>query len=300
MAFDDLPLNRPSSSPLNRRGETQASPTRWIVVAASAIALTALLALWWMSRARPGTVTPSPTTATEVAVGTNRPKRQLLDLPALDTSDAFLREMVATLSRHPLIARLLATDSIVRNSALAVEQIGNGRTPALPLKVLRPSSRLATVGGDTGGRVDARSYARWDAATASLVSIRPGDAAQLYVNVKPLFDEAYRELGHPNGDFDASIVRAIEMLNDTPPLTTEPDLLRRPGYYEHTDATLRSLPPVQKQFLLIGSENRQKILTWLKRFATALDLKTAPGTSGTPGTPGTSGTSGTSVAAQRD
>ena len=241
-------------------------------MAAAAIALAALLALWWMSRARPGTATPTPTAATDVAVGTNRPKRQPLDLPALDTSDGFLRDMVATLSQHPLITHLLATDSIVRNTALAVEQIGNGRTPAIPLKMLRPSSRLAVVGGETG-RVDPRTYARWDGATTSLVSINPGDAAQLYVNVKPLFDEAYRELGHPNGDFDASIVRAIEMLNDTPTSTADPELLRRPGYYEHADATLRSLPPVQKQFLLVGPDNRQKILAWLKRFASALDLK---------------------------
>jgi hypothetical protein len=272
-AFDDLPLNRPAPAPPERRGaSSQASPTRWVVLAAVAIALAALLALWWMSRERLGTVTPMPTTATEVAVGTNRPKRQPLDLPSLDTSDAFLREMVATLSRHPLIARLLATDGIVRSTALAVEQIGNGRTPAVPLKVLRPSTRLAIVGSDSG-RIDPHTYARWDAATASLVSISPTDAAQLYVNVKPLLDEAYRELGHPNGDFDASIVRAIEMLVDTPQVTVEPELLRRPGYFEHSDATLRSLPPVQKQFLLIGPDNRQKILAWLKRLATALDLK---------------------------
>jgi len=270
--FDDLPLNRPVAAPPERRGPAQASPTRWVVLAAIAIVLAAGLALWWMSRERLGTVTPTPTTATEVAVGTNRPKRQPLDLPSLDTSDAFLREMVGTLSKHPLIARLLATDGIVRNTALAVEQIGNGRTPATALKVLRPSNRLAIVGTETG-KIDPRTFARWDAATTSLVSISPTDAAQLYVNVKDLFDEAYRELGHPNGDFDASIVRAIEMLNDTPAVSGEPELLRRPGYYEHTDATLRSLPPIQKQFLLIGPENRQKILSWLKRFATTLDLK---------------------------
>jgi DUF3014 family protein len=270
--FEDLPLNRPAALPPERGAAPQASPTRWVVLAAIAIVLAALLALWWMSRERLGTVTPTPTNATEVAVGTNRPKRQPLDLPSIETSDAFLRELVSTLSKHPMIARLLATDGIVRNTALAVEQIGNGRTPAAPLKVLRPSSRLAIVGTDSG-KIDPRTFERWDAATASLVTISPTDAAQLYVNVKPLFDEAYRELGHPNGDFDASIVRAIEMLNDTPTVSGDPELLRRPGYYEHTDATLRSLPPVQKQFLLVGTENRQKILAWLKRFANALDLK---------------------------
>ena len=76
-----------------------------------------------------------------------------------------------------------------------------------------------------------------------------------------------------SGDFDASIIRAIQVLQDTPNVTTDSDLIRRPGYYEHTDAALRGLPPVQKQFLLIGPDNRQRILAWLKRLASALDLK---------------------------
>ena len=170
------------------------------------------------------------------------------------------------------LAAARAVGGLARATTLAVEQIGDGRTPAVPLKVLRPTSRLAIV-GEAAGRIDPRTYARWNDATASLTSINPADAAQLYVNVKPLFDDAYRELGHPGGDFDDSIVRAIQMLQDTPTVPTDPELFRRPGYFEHADATLRGLPPVQKQFLLIGPDNRQKILGWLKRLATVLDLK---------------------------
>jgi hypothetical protein len=274
MAFDDLPLNRPDAPLHDRPASSGSSATRWIVAGGLALAVTAILALWWMSRARPGPVLPAPTNATEVAVGSNRPKRQPMDLPALESSDMLLRRLVAALSRHPLLARLLATDEIVRNSVLAVEQLGNGRTPAVPLKVLRPSERLALVGTDAA-HIDPRSFERWDSAVASLVTINPTEAAQLYVNLKPLFDQAYRELGHPGGDFDESIVRAIAMLNATPKPGADLELLRRPGYYEHVDPALKSLPPVQKQFLLIGPDNREKILTWLKRFATALDLKTA-------------------------
>jgi hypothetical protein len=272
MALDDLPLHRPGPAPGTKLAPAGSSPTRWVVLGALAVTVGALLSLWWMSRARPRPVLPAPTSATEVAVGSNRPKRQPMELPTLETSDALLRGLVAALSRHPLLARLLATDGLVRNSAFAVEQMGNGRTPSVPLKVLRPSERLAIVGTESG-QIDPRSFARWDSAVASLITINPSDAAQLYVNVKPLFDQAYRELGHPGGDFDESIVRAIEMLNETPTITTDLELLRRPGYYEYADPALKSLPPVQKQFLLIGPDNRQKILTWLKRLATALDLK---------------------------
>jgi hypothetical protein len=274
MSLDDLPLRDggPERAPVPQAVPPPRSPKRWIILGAGAVIVVALLTLWWMSRSQPRTATPAPTQATDVAVGSNRPKRQPLNLPSLDASDALLRDLVGALSRHPLIARFLATDGIVRSGVLAVEQVGDGRTPAVPLKIFRPDSRLAIAGGATG-RIDPRTYARWDAATRSLTSINPQEGAQLYVNVQPLFDDAYRELGHPNGDFDDSIVRAIGMLQDTPAITGEPELIRRPGYYEHVDPALRSLRPVQKQFLLIGPDNRGKILDWLARFAKALDLK---------------------------
>lgn len=274
MPFDDLPLDRPTPPPLApRAAPPSASPKRWIIIGAFVVIVLALFALWWMSRARPRAAIPAPTQATDVAVGSNRPKRQPMELPALDRSDGLLRELVAQLSRHPLIARLLTTDGLVRATVLAVEQIGDGRTPAVPLRVLRPSTRLAITGADSG-RIDPRSYARWDAPTAGLVSIDPADAAQLYVNLKPLFDDAYRDLGHPGGDFDTSIVRAIQMLEETPDAGGDLELVRRPGYYEHANPAFRSIPPVQKQMLLIGPENRQKVLAWLRRLAGALDLKT--------------------------
>jgi hypothetical protein len=147
-----------------------------------------------MSRTQPGTATPAPTTATDVAVGSNRPKRQLINLPPLEASDSFLAELVSALSRHPTIARLIATPELVRATTLAVVQIGDGRTPAAPLKVLRPDTRLQ-ITGTSSGRIDPKSYGRWDTAVAGLTSVSAIEAAQLYVNVKPLFDQAYGDPG---------------------------------------------------------------------------------------------------------
>src|SRR5438128_2715494 len=146
MRIDDLPLDQ-TPAPPHRRPETTASPKRWVIVGALAITVAALLTLWWMSRTQPGTAIPAPTQATDVAVGSNRPKRQPISLPTLDRSDGFLSELISTLSRHPLVERLLATHGIVRNTVLAIEQIGDGRTPSVPLKVLRPTNRLAITGG---------------------------------------------------------------------------------------------------------------------------------------------------------
>ena len=273
MAFEEPPLARtPNPRAVAPPPPEGGSPTRWVVVAALAIAAGAGLAFWWMTRAQPDQVPPGPTTATEGALTSHRPQRQAMDLPTLDSSDAIFREAVAVLSKHPLLTRLMATEGLVRATALTVVQIGDGKTPIIPLKVLRPSTRIAIVGTEQG-RVDPASYPRWNNATSALLSVRPTDAAQLYVNVKDLFDAAYAELGHPGGTVDEAIERAVEMVVKTPQPVDPPELLRRPNYFEHTDATLRSLRPVQKQLILFGPENQSRLTNWMRQLATALDLK---------------------------
>ena len=157
--------------------------------------------------------------------------------------------------------------------------------PKLPLAVVhlvggterlwrnrKPATRLRILGPETG-RLDPASYARWDGPTNALTSVDPIHAAQLYVTVKPLFDQAYQELGNPKAEFDEAIVRAIRTLDDTPPLRADPTLLRRTNYFEHEDTALKSLLPVQKQLLLVGPDNRRQIMQWLKQLAANLDLK---------------------------
>jgi len=279
MPYEDLPLDPsppPGRTPPESAHGHRPSVLRWILVVVAAMATGGLLTFWWMSRTQPEPATPAPTTATDVPIGTNRPAAEDLTLPELDQSDTFLRQLVSVLSSHPLLSRLMTTDHIVRAATLAVVQIGDGKTPATPLRVLRPSQRLTLQGPASAetspARVDPASYRRWDDAVGALVSVDPADAAQFYVNVKPLFDEAYQELGQGH-DFDRAIVAAVVMLAGTPEPSADPMLLRRPGYFEHDDAALRSLRPVQKQFLLIGPENRTRVLTWMRQVATNLDLE---------------------------
>ena len=195
-----------------------------------------------------------------------------MDLPTLDSSDTIFRDAVAVLSKHPMLARLMATEGLVRATALTVVQIGDGKTPIVPLKVMRPQTRIAIIGLEQG-RLDSATYPRWNNATSALLSVRPADAAQLYVNVKDLFDAAYAELGHPGGNFDEAIELAVAMVVRTPQPVDPPELLRRPNYFEHIDPALRALRPVQKQVILLGPENQSRITAWLRQLATALDLK---------------------------
>jgi len=273
MAFDDLPLHRTPETPgPSRRGSTRSprsATSRWIILGAGTVIVAVILGALWMARAQPPSTVLAPTSPADAARTSRRPQPDPLQLPPLAESDTMLQELVASLSRNPLLARLLVPRGAVRAATLAVVMIGDGRTPVIPLTPIRPTEKALV----TDGKLDPASYARWDPIVRALDSVNPGDAAKVYVNVKPLFDEAYRELGYPDGDFDQALVRAIKMLNATPSLSTEPTLLTRPAYAEHQDAALRALPPVQKQLLLMGPAHRRAVLAWLKVFAETLELK---------------------------
>ena len=272
MPIDDLPLHRAPEPPAPAPQRPRPSrASRWLVVGAAVVIAGSLLALHWMSRAQPPAMDLPAVAQSESAPVSRRPLRQPLQLPSLAASDAMLRELAAQLSQHPMLARLLATRGLVRSITLAVVQIGDGRTPAQPLAALRPPTRLEVSAAS--GHVDEASYVRWETAVRALQSIPARDLAQVYVNLKPLFDEAYRELGYPDGDFDEAISRALRMLQATPEHTGDLTLLRRDGYFEHDDASLRSLPPVQKQLLLMGADNRARVLTWLGQLAATLELR---------------------------
>lgn len=269
MAFDDLPLNRPPDPAPQRGRQASSSTARWLIVGAGLVVAGSVLALWWLSRAQPPTVSPAAATMSDPNQAARRPLREPLELPPLDNSDEMLRELVRQLSGNPVLARLLATRELVRTMTLAVVQIGDGRTPAASFAPLRPSIRLDA---NTSGKVEPANYERWESAVRALESIPVRDAARVYVNVKELFDVAYRELGYPQGDFDVALVKAIRMLNATPEITGDLMLQRREGYFEHDSPALRSLPPAQKQLILLGPTHRRRVLSWLQQFAAALEL----------------------------
>lgn len=177
MAFEDLPLDRPPApEPPSRRPVSATS--RWLIVGAAVVVVVSLLVLSWLSRAQPPTVNPAPATVIDPTQASRRPSRQPLELPPLVNSDPMLRELVGTLSRHPLLARFLATKDLVRGVTLAIVQIGDGRTPAAPLAVLRPTLRL-DIGAEKSGKVTNENFARWEAAVRALQSIPPSEAAQV-------------------------------------------------------------------------------------------------------------------------
>jgi hypothetical protein len=195
-----------------------------------------------------------------------------IDLPPLGETDSIVRELVSALSSHPKVAAWLTTDQLIRNFAVVVVNISNGRSPAQHLGAVRPTGEFIADEEGEVARIDPRSYRRYDEYADAVGALDAQGAARLYATLKPRIQDAYRELGYPEGDFDRAMERAIVELLTTPDIAGDVALAPKSVSWEFADPKLQSLSAAQRQFLRMGPRNMRIVKAKLREIAPLLGI----------------------------
>lgn len=242
-------------------------------IAIIAVVLVAALVggVWWMTRSTPPPAannTPQAVNATEAPI--DKPAAPV-NLPPLDQMDAFLRPLLSALSTRPELAKWLATDDLVRQLAMAINQASKGESPARDFKVVAPASTFRVAGRGDRRTIDPASYRRYDPLVQTLTSIDAAAAAKLYTMIRPRLNESYQSLGNAGRSVDPAMQQTIDLLLDTP-IVPDPVPLIETGAtgWAYADPELEELTPTQKQLLRMGSANVERVQTWLRAFQSAI------------------------------
>jgi hypothetical protein len=270
----DFELEKTDQPPAPPRETRSAAP--WIVTAI--VLVLAGGAAWFFLDSRqapPADVAEAPA-GTEVEVPPDAaqplgPDVEPIELPPLDDTDVLVRSLVRALSTHPRVVGWLATDNLVRNFTVAVENIANGRVPAQPLRALRPSGRFEIIETETLLVVDPASFERYNSVADAVSSVDAAGAARLYASLKPRIDEAYAELGSGQ-PFDPTLERAIVALLQVPAIEGDVHLVPQGGVFGFEDPAIEKLTPAQKQFARMGPRNVRAIQGKLRQIALALGI----------------------------
>ena len=267
--FDDLPLqsSAPHTPPPGRSWAWLGIP---LILAIGGV-------LWYFAfrpppaDERPAASTPRGSTAEPPAPRVNAEPGEDIALPPLHGSDPLVRDLVARLSSHPRVAAWLTTDGLIRNFAVSVVNVADGRTPARHLSKVGPAGPFQVRDDAQHVYVDPRSYARYDSHAEAVGALDARGTARLYATLKPRIEEANRELGSQE-DFDATLARAIISLLRTP--VVEGDVrLRADGVgYAFADTTLEALTPAQRQLLRMGPRNQRIVQGKLRDIARHLGI----------------------------
>ena len=274
--LDDFRLGSEPAPPSSPEPERGSRAPVWI--AASLLAVVAVaVAMMLIRHAAPPSSTPEtraqPTPAARAeAREPLGPDVEPIELPPLVLTDPLVRELLGRLSSSPTLAAWLATDGLIRAFVVSVENVAGSESPAKHVRVLAPKSPFRTVKEGPSILVDPRSYSRYDGIANATASLDPAGLARVYSVLKPRMVEAYKELGHPEGDLDVAVERAIVHLLQTP-VVDEPIVLRpRVLSFKYDRDDLESMSPAQKQLLRMGPRNVKVIQDELRAVAGELGI----------------------------
>ncbi|HVO12027.1 MAG TPA: DUF3014 domain-containing protein [Vicinamibacteria bacterium] len=177
-------------------------------------------------------------------------------VPPLEVSDELVRTVLAGLSARPELARWLAQRDLVRAATAVVVNVVDGETPRPHLAFLAPSQRFRAKGAP-GRRIvpDPVGFAGYDRFADTVASVDAAAAVTAFGRLEPLFEAAYRELGHPEGGFRQEVLRGIDALVATPVPPADAELVPHAIGFRWSDPRLEALTPAQKQFLRMGPRN---------------------------------------------
>jgi hypothetical protein len=183
--------------------------------------------------------------------------------------------LVGRLSSHPAVAAWLTTDGLILNFVVVTARIANGEIPGSELKKVGPIARFGTRASGGMLYVDPASYRRYDRYAEAVAALDARGSARLYATLKPRIADAYKRLGHPTGDFDAVLERAIVQLLNVPIVEGDVAVEPRGIGYGFADRRLESMSPGQKQLLRMGPRNVRAVQEKLREIADYLAIPAA-------------------------
>jgi hypothetical protein len=189
---------------------------------------------------------------------------------ALDKSDDLVRHFVSDLTPHPQFAAWLKNSGLIRRFVAAVDNIANGLSPRPQLEFLGSDKEFKVIKKEGRLYLDPSSYYRYDQVVDVFSSLNAERCIKIYREFKPLVQEAYRDLGYPNQDFDQTLLKAIIELLKTPLISGNILLEKKVVTYVMGDRELEELSLPQKHLLRMGPENVEIAQAKLRELALAL------------------------------
>ncbi|MCB1664985.1 MAG: DUF3014 domain-containing protein [Pseudomonadales bacterium] len=225
--------------------------------------------------------TPAPvqpvTPATVVAVEqTPEPEvvEEIVELPTLNDSDGFLSERLEGLETGARLMALLSSDDIIRKFVVFVDNVAEGNLPQLEYPVRRLPQAMAVRELDENlYEMQTVSYQRYTPVIDGLTAVDPDQAMAIYRVMKPLFQEAYAEIGYPNRNFDDTLARAIDNIVNARTAEGPFQLIKPKVMYIYADSEIERMSPVEKQLLRMGPQNAEKLKLALQQYRQRLSSR---------------------------
>jgi hypothetical protein len=180
-------------------------------------------------------------------------------LPALDESDGAFGKALAAIVGDKPFAALFVPERLVRHIVTTVDNLPREEASVKRWPVRPVGSWLETTGEGESLTIGPKNSARYAAYVKVVKGLDAQRLAMKYREFYPLFQEAYRDLGYPQGHFNDRLVAAIDNLLATPEPKEPLRLVQEKVRYQFADRDLERRSAGQKILLRIGPDNARVV-----------------------------------------
>jgi len=238
------------------------------------IAIAAAAGYYFWPSTQPPTLPPSPPVqAPPPAPASAEPQgpqhpisegAQPQPLPTVKQSDPAMRDAITGLVGADAFARYFMPEGIVHRIVATIDNLPRKSYAARLNPMKTPAGLFQTEGKDDTLVVAPANAQRYTPYVRLFESVDTAKLVAAYVHFYPLFQNAYVELGYPNGYFNDRLVEVIDHLLATPDVKGPIKLTVPHVLYEYADPDLRTRSAGQKLLIRMGSENAAKVKAKLR------------------------------------
>jgi hypothetical protein len=191
-------------------------------------------------------------------------------LPALAASDAPLSDAIGKVVGASAVKDYLLPENIIRHLVVTIDNLARQKVAVEK----RPTSPIAgsfvADGDELHATLDAKNYARYQPMVEVISKTDMQQLAAVYMRFYPLFQEAYQNLGYPNGYFNDRLVQVIDNMLAAPQPTGPIVLIRPNVMFTFADPALESRSAGQKLLIRMGPDNAAAVKVKLKELRAAI------------------------------
>lgn len=188
----------------------------------------------------------------------------------LDTSDIAVKAAVLAVANNPEIASLIINDDLLRRFVVFTNNLADEEL-ATNFHILNAPDKSFRTYQQAGKEwIDAASFKRYTPYAQAIDGMSVDNLINLYNLYKPAILGHYAEIGYPDGDFDKTLVAAIEHLLETPEIPLPVEVFTDSVMYKYADSRVEALSGAQKQLLRTGPENMRLIKAKLREIRQAV------------------------------
>jgi hypothetical protein len=176
-------------------------------------------------------------------------------LPPLADSDAAMSDALGQLVGLAAVKDYLLPDGIIRRLVVTIDNLPRQKVAVAKRPTGAVAGSFAANGDELHATLDAQNFARYQPMVTVIGKLDAQQLAAVYIRFYPLFQQAYQDLGYPNGYFNDRLVQVIDNLLETPQPTGPIALVRPNVMYLFADPALESRPAGQKLLIRMGPDN---------------------------------------------